>query len=148
MSLTPYDPFRQLANMRKDFENFFSDFDFASTIGFDKHFSGIRVDVHESENEIIASCDLPGLESKEDLNIDIQDNMLSISGTMNRSKETKEDNFHRQERFVGRFHRSVTLPSRVSHEGVKASYRNGVLEVRMPKLMKDDKKKIDIEFYH
>lgn len=148
MSLMPYDPFKQLVTMRKDFENFFSDFDFASTLGFDKHFSGIRVDVHETENEIVATCDIPGLEKKEDVQIDIQNNVLSISGTVNHSQQSKQENIHRQERFIGRFHRSITLPSPVSHEGVKASYRNGVLEVRMPKKMRDDKKKIDIEFYH
>lgn len=148
MSLMPYDPFRQLANMRKDFENFFADFDFPSTIGFDKHFNGIRVDVHETENEIVATCDIPGLEKKEDVHIDIQNNVLSVNGTINRSQETKNENIHRQERFVGRFHRSITLPSPVSHEGVKANYRNGVLEVRMPKKMHADKKKIDIEFHH
>lgn len=149
MSLIPSDPFRQLANLRRDdFKNFFKDFDFLSTIDFDKHFSGIRVDVRETENEIIATCDIPGLESKEDIAIDIQNNLLSIRGTMNRSNETQDENMHRQERFHGRFHRTVTLPTPVNHEGVKASYRNGILEIRMPKQMQNEQKKIDIEFYN
>lgn len=54
---------------------------------------------------------------------------------------------HRKERFVGRFHRSVTLPSRVASENVKATYKNGVLEIRIPKLQADTKKKIDVEFH-
>lgn len=146
MALLPYDPFRQLANIRKDFEHLFMDF--PTAYGFDKSLPNIRVDVHETEQEIIATCDLPGLERKEDVDIDIQNNILTISGSMNRSLETKQENIHRQERFIGRFQRSITLPSPVSHEGVKATYRNGVLEIRMPKMMKDDKKKIDIQFSH
>src|SRR5690625_1419992 len=139
MSLVPYDPFRQLNNLRKEFDHFFSDF--PSVFLSEQNLGSIRVDVHEKENEIIATCDIPGLESKEDVNIDIENNILSISGTINQTSEIKEENMHRQERFVGRFHRSVPLPSTVSHEGVSASYKNGVLEVRMPKMVQDDKKK-------
>lgn len=145
MALVPYDPFRQLSNMRKEFDRMFADFPFS--FENERNFGGIRVDVHESENEVIATCDLPGLEKKEDVNIDIENNRLSISGSINRSNEVKEESMFRMERFSGRFHRSVSLPSPVSHEGVKATYKNGVLEVRMPKLMKDNSKKIDVDFH-
>jgi HSP20 family protein len=148
MSLIPYDPFRRLESVRKDFNSFFSDFpDFPTPFGNDHNIGGIRVDVHETENEVVATCDIPGLEKKEDVNIDIENNTLRISGSINRTNEIKEENMHRRERFVGRFHRSVLLPSPVSTEGVKASYKNGVLEVVMPKLMKDNKKRIDVEFH-
>lgn len=73
--------------------------------------------------------------------------MLHISGTINRSSEVKEENMHRKERFTGRFHRAVALPAPVSREGIRASYRNGVLEVRMPKDKPDEKKRIDVEFH-
>lgn len=146
MALIPYDPFRQLATIRKDFENFFTDF--PASFSFDKMFANIKIDIIETENEIVAMCDLPGLEKKGDVHIDIHNNILSISGSINRSQETKQENFHRQERFAGRFQRSVTLPAPVNQEEVKASYKNGVLEIRMPKLMNSNKKKIDIEFYH
>ena len=70
MSLVPYDPFRQLSNMRREFDRFFSEL----PISFDNEhgIGGIRVDVHETENEVVATCDLPGLEKKEDVDIDIQ----------------------------------------------------------------------------
>jgi HSP20 family protein len=55
--------------------------------------------------------------------------------------------FSPKERYVGRFHSSVSLPSPVSDEGVKATYKNGILEVKMPKLATDNKKKIDVEFH-
>ncbi len=145
MALVPYDPFRQLSNMRREFDRLFSDF----PIHFDHEqgLGSIRVDVHETENEVVATCDIPGLEKKEDVDIDIENNRLSISGSINRTDEIKEENMFRKERYVGRFQRMITLPSPVSHEGVKATYRNGVLEVRMPKLVKDTKKKIDVDFH-
>ncbi|WP_299095462.1 Hsp20/alpha crystallin family protein [uncultured Metabacillus sp.] len=145
MALVPYEPFRQLAGLSKEFDHFFSDF--STALGNEHNLAGIRVDVHETNNEIIATCDIPGLEKKEDVNIDIENNMLRISGSINRTNEIKKENMHRKERYVGSFHRSVSLPSPVSDEGVKATYKNGVLEVRMPKLMKDNKKKIDVDFH-
>lgn len=123
MSLIPYEPFRQLSNMRKEFDRFFTDFPLA--FGTEHHVGGIRVDVH----------------------IDIENNMLMISGSINRTNEEREENMFRKERYVGRFQRAVSLPSPVSHEGVKASYRNGVLEVKMPKLSVDTKTKIDVDFH-
>lgn len=145
MALVPYEPFRQLANMRRDFDNFFTDF--PSLLDQEPKIGGIRVDVHETDTEIIATCDIPGLEKKEDVNIDIEHNRLVISGNINRVNEVKEENVHRRERYTGRFQRVVSLPGPVSHEGVTASYKNGVLEVKMPKLEKDIKKKIDITFH-
>lgn len=145
MSLLPYEPFRQLENIRKEFDHFFSDF--PSLFSSEQNLSGIRVDIHETENELIASCDIPGLESKEDVNIDIQNNILSISGSINRTNEIKEENMHRQERFVGRFHRSIPLPTPVSRDEVLATYKSGVLEVRMPKKAQNDRKKIDVQFH-
>jgi HSP20 family protein len=112
-----------------------------------QNFGNLSVDVYETESEVVATCDIPGLEKKEDVNIDIDNNILSISGSVNRVNEVKEENMHRQERFVGRFKRSIALPSNVSSEGVKATYKNGVLEVRMQKLQGDTKKRIDVQFH-
>ncbi|WP_453820258.1 Hsp20/alpha crystallin family protein, partial [Streptomyces sp. NPDC055185] len=142
--LVPYDPFRQLSNMRREFDRFFSEL----PISFDNEhgIGGIRVDVHETENEVVATCDLPGLEKKEDVDIDIQNNRLSISGSIKRTNEIKEENMLKKERYTGRFQRMITLPSPVSHDGVKATYKNGILEITMPKVAKDVKKKIDVSF--
>ena len=145
MSLMPYEPFRQLANMRKEFDQFFNGFPSLMT---PEHTQGnIRVDVQETDDKIIATCDIPGLEKKEDVQIDIENNMLKITGTIKRSNEIKEGNMHRQERFMGSFHRFVLLPTAVTHDGVTASYKNGVLEVIMPKAENDNRKKIDVSFH-
>ncbi|MCY8405122.1 Hsp20/alpha crystallin family protein [Bacillus sonorensis] len=145
MPLVPYEPFKHLNTIRREFDRVFADF--PATFGGEHGFGGIRVDVHETENEIVASCDIPGLESKEDVHIDVENNMLHISGSINRSNEVKEENVHRKERFVGRFHRSVALPGPVSNEGITAAYKNGVLEVRMPKNRQEQKRRVDVEFH-
>ncbi|GBF11506.1 Hsp20/alpha crystallin family protein [Tepidibacillus infernus] len=146
MSLIPYEPFRHLENVRRELDRFFTT-DFPTFWTSSQDFGTPRIDIHETENEIVATCDIPGLEKKEDVNIEIDNNMLHINGTINRVNEIKKENMHRQERFVGRFQRTVTLPSRVSQDGVKATYKNGVLEIRMPKLQADNKKRIDVDFH-
>ncbi|GAB2695237.1 Hsp20/alpha crystallin family protein [Paenibacillus thermoaerophilus] len=147
MALIPYEPFRHLENVRRELDRFWSN-DFSPfDAGFAKGFGHIHTDVYETENEVVATCDIPGLEKKEDVHIEVDRNRLTVSGTVNRVNEVKEEHMHRQERFVGRFHRSISLPADVSSEGVTASYRNGVLEVRMPKLKGDSKKRIDVQFH-
>ncbi|MEI3613519.1 Hsp20/alpha crystallin family protein [Pseudogracilibacillus sp. SO30301A] len=145
MALIPYEPFRHLDNMRRDFDRFFTDF----PVSFENehNLGSIRVDVHETPNEVVATCDIPGLEKKEDVNITIENNMLQVSGTIQRTNEINEEHMHRKERYVGRFHRSISLPSPVSHEGVTATYRNGVLEIKMPKLENDNRQRIDVDFH-
>ncbi|MFD2368641.1 Hsp20/alpha crystallin family protein [Brevibacillus sp. GCM10020057] len=146
MALIPYEPFRMLDFMRKDLDHFF-DTGLAPLGTHETRYGVPRIDIHESETEIVASCDIPGLEKKEDVHIDIDNNVLTISGTIHRANEIKSEQMHRQERFFGRFQRSVSLPSSVSEEGVRASYKNGVLEVHMPKMQPSAKKKIDVDFH-
>jgi len=145
MDLQPYDSFRQISDMmRREVEKVFSEFPFG--FGNIRGFGSFRLDVHETANEVVATCDIPGLEKKDDILIDIDYNRLSITGSMNQDGDYNEGNMYKKERYVGRFQRVVSLPSPVSHEGVKATYKNGVLEVRMPKLIMDPKKQIDIDF--
>ncbi|WP_333870421.1 Hsp20/alpha crystallin family protein [Desulforamulus putei] len=147
MSLIPYEPFRHLENIRREFDRFFSHEIPAIRNNIGLGFGNPRIDIYETENEVVAACDIPGLEKKEDVNIYIDNNLLTISGAINKVNEIKEEHMHRQERFFGRFQRSVSLPAHVAAEGVKATYKNGVLEIRMPKLQVDIRKRIDIEFH-
>ncbi|MBB6735678.1 Hsp20/alpha crystallin family protein [Cohnella zeiphila] len=147
MALVPYEPFRHLNHMRREMDQFFNrDFPFWSN-DWPQSFGHLSIDVHETDREVIATCNIPGLEKKEDVDIDIERQMLKISGTLNRTHEVKEEQMHRQERFHGRFQRSISLPAPVSSEGVTASYKNGVLEIRMPKANGDSRRKIDVQFH-
>nr|WP_238480705.1 Hsp20/alpha crystallin family protein [Desulforadius tongensis] len=108
--------------------------------------AGPRIDVYETENEVVVSCEIPGIERKEDLNVYIDDNVLTISGNVSKVHEVKEEELHRRERYQGRFQRSITLPAPVT-EDARARYKNGVLEIRMTKAEPEQRKGIDIEFY-
>lgn len=145
MALIPYNPFNSMDIMRHEMERFFE-----PIYGDMRHNLDIgpRVDVYENENEVVALCEIPGVEKKEDIHIDIDNNILSISGVINRNNEVKDENrYYRTERFYGRFQRSVSLPARVRPEETKASYRNGVLEVHMAKDTHGHNRSIDVEFH-
>lgn len=147
MSLIPYDPFRYLETMRRNFNRFFSN-EFPSLFAhMDEHMGMPRIDMHETESEYIVSCDIPGLERKEDVHIDVHNHVLTISGTIQRNQHIKEEQMHRRERFFGRFQRSITLPSDAAADNIKATYKNGVLDIHIPKMMSDQKKHVDIEFH-
>lgn len=145
MALIPYDPLRRLENMRRDLDHFFQGF--PTLWEQESGFNGIRTDLYETETEVVAKCDIPGLEKKDDLRIEIQNNMLTISGSINKTEEMKEKNMVRTERFQGNFRRSISLPTPVAEEGIKATYKNGVLEVRMPKLQENNIRQIDVDFH-
>lgn len=149
MSLLPDDSFKQLSNVRKEFDRMFSAFPFDLSF-FDNmlgNFGGMKVDVHETATEVIATCDIPSLEKDDDIQINVEQNMLNIRGFINTTTEIKEGNMFRQERYAGGFDRSILLPSPVSKDDVKATYRNGVLEVRMQKTAQNNVQNIDIDFY-
>ena len=144
MPLIPSEPFRQLDQWRRDLSQFFDDV--PQWLKW-QNFGAQRMDVYDTPSEVVVSCEIPGLENKEDLNIDIDGNMLTISGTVNQSNEFKEEEIYRKERFSGRFQRTVTLPAHVQPEGTRATYKNGILEIRMPKVQNEQRRRIDIEFH-
>jgi HSP20 family protein len=83
MTLVPYDnPFRQLEGLRQNMNNLFNEgfFNYAQSL------QNPRIDIYDSGNEVIASCEIPGLEKKDDVRIEIRDDVLTISGTIKRSK--------------------------------------------------------------
>ncbi|MFZ5592197.1 MAG: Hsp20/alpha crystallin family protein [Bacillota bacterium] len=146
MALIPYEPFRPLETLRRGMDRFWQDFPFAP-FGLERDFTGPRVDVYETDQEVIASCEIPGLEKKEDVHINIDNGVLTISGVIQRGQEVREEQMHRRERFVGRFQRSFSLPAPVDEEKTTASYRNGILEIRMPKAKGAARRSIDVQFH-
>ena len=90
------------------------------------------VNVEETENEYLIYAELPGMEKK-DINISIEDSVLSISGEKKSESKTEEKNFHRFERSYGKFYRSFELPHSIDRENIDASYKNGVLHISLPK---------------
>ncbi len=90
------------------------------------------MDVSENENEYVLQADLPGL-TEGDVNVELDDNVLTISGERKSEHEERKDGYHRVERAFGRFSRSLRLPEGVNAEGIQANFDNGVLEVHIQK---------------
>ena len=101
------------------------------------------VDIYETENELVLKADLPDMNEK-DLDIRVENNMLTIRGERKFEQKVKEENYLRIERTYGSFSRSFSLPNTISTENIKAEYKNGVLTVEMPKRAESKPKQVKI----
>jgi len=101
------------------------------------------VDIYETESELVVKADLPGFQDK-DIDVRVENNMLTIRGERKFEKDVNEDNYLRVERAYGSFMRSFSLPNTVSTENIRAEYRNGVLTLHMAKLEESKPKQIKI----
>jgi HSP20 family protein len=101
------------------------------------------VDIYETENELVLKADLPDLEEK-DIDVRVENNMLTIRGERKFEKDVNEDNYLRVERAYGSFTRSFSLPNTVSSESIRAEYRNGALTLHMSKREESKPKQIKI----
>ena len=101
------------------------------------------VDIKESGTEYVVYASLPGLEKK-DINVSVENNVLTLSGERNTETEDKGEGWIQRERISGRFHRAFELPSNVDAGNVAAVHKNGVLEVHLPKTEQAKPRQIDI----
>jgi HSP20 family protein len=104
------------------------------------------LDIYEEEDAVVVKAELPGI-GKEDVEVDISDDLLTISGEKKAEEKLERKDYHRIERSYGSFSRSVRLPGEVLSDQAKASFKDGVLEVRIPKTeaAKQKRRKIEIE---
>jgi HSP20 family protein len=101
------------------------------------------VDIYEDEHGIQLKLEVPGIDEK-DLDIKVENNVLTVSGERKFAKEEKEENFHRVERRYGSFSRSFTLPNTVDTENIQADYDAGVLKIRLSKRAEAKPKQIKV----
>jgi len=102
------------------------------------------VDIFEEGDDVVVKADIPGVK-KNDLDVTITENSLTISGERKQEKKVKEKDYHRVERSYGSFSRSFRLPENVNGSKAKAEFKNGVLEVRLPKTKESKQKKVEIK---
>ncbi|HVX33714.1 MAG TPA: Hsp20/alpha crystallin family protein [Solirubrobacterales bacterium] len=134
MAIVRWDPGRDLDALQGDVNRLFDSF-FGRREGGQG--SNARrwvppMDLAETDDQLVLRADLPGLE-RGDIEIEVKDNVLTISGERQAEHEKKGEGYHRVERSFGRFSRSLGLPRGLDPKSVTASFENGVLEVRMPK---------------
>ncbi len=143
MSMTRWDPFHHLTSFQDQVNRLFD-----TSFRVRPEESALTawspaVDIYETENELILKADLPDINEK-DLDVHVENNMLSIRGERKFEQKVKEDNYLRVERSYGAFSRSFSLPNTVNTEGIKAEYKNGVLTVELPKRLEAKPKQVKV----
>ena len=101
-------------------------------------------DIYETDNEIVVKMEAPGVK-KEDVKVSLQDNVLTLSGERKFEEETKKENYLRVERSFGNFTRSFTLPPFVDAKKITAEFKDGMLEVKLPKMEAARPKEVEIK---
>jgi HSP20 family protein len=144
MALVRWEPVRELHTMQQEMNRLFNTFFDAPGTGP----TGPRrwvpaMDLVELDDHFVLRADLPGL-TEDDVQIEVSDDVLTLSGERRFDQEVRKEGFYRLERGAGAFSRSLTLPDGVDAEGIAASFDKGVLEVRIPKPEQRKPRRVEI----
>jgi HSP20 family protein len=146
MNIIKYDPFREMRSLQDEVNRLFAS-SFSRGGGESDLMRGAwspQVDIFENKDQIVLEAELPGMKP-EDVNISIENNVLTIHGERKFEKKDEGDNFHRVERSYGSFTRSFTLPPTVSSENAQAEFENGVLRLTLAKREEAKPRRIEIK---
>jgi HSP20 family protein len=141
-SVVRFDPFREITTLREDMNRLFS-----RSLGDSPAAVNAwspAVDIFDAPDAIVLKAELPGI-NPDDIDIEVDDNVLSITGERRFEEHVEEGRYHRVERAYGRFQRSITLPPNVRADQITAGVENGVLEVRVPKAEEAKPRKIAVK---
>lgn len=140
-TLVRWEPFRELASLQGDMNRWLNGFFNGETRESRSWVPAL--DVWETDNDVVYAFDLPGI-PEDKIAIEVKDDTLTVSAERERTEETSDERFYRFERRHGSFSRAVGLPQGVDEGQISASYRNGVLEVRVPKPAEQKPRKIQL----
>jgi HSP20 family protein len=144
MSLIKWSPIRDLLSIQDEMNKLFDErLDRFSGGELQSRVWQPLVDIYEEEDKFVIKAEIPEVK-KEDISINLENNVLTIKGERKMEKEEKKENYHRAERFYGMFQRSFTLPGIVDQDKIKANLENGVLTLEIPKKEEVKPKKIEI----
>lgn len=146
MAITRWDPFRDVLALQNRMNSLFQEYNRAQGEGDALTTAAFvpPVDIYEDEHKIVLKLEVPGMKES-DLDIQLENNVLTVKGERKFEKEEKEENFHRIERRYGSFYRSFTVPNSVNQEGVHASYESGVLRLELEKRPEAKPKQIKVQ---
>ncbi len=148
MSLLRWDPFEELKEMQRSLDRLFDELTGRRPARRPQAREAVvwepAVELYETDQEVVVRVELPGVDPK-DLNVTVQDNTVNIEAEARAEQEERGRSYLYRELRYGRFVRSLALPAEVRSEEAKASYRNGVLEVRVPKSERAKPKKVKVE---
>ena len=143
MNVIKYDPFRELRGLQDEMTRLFAGVAPSNREEFLSGGWAPNVDIYENQDHLILEADLPGM-NRDDIDLSIENNVVTLRGERKFEKKDEGDNFHRVERSYGSFTRSFTLPQTVSAEGAQADFKNGVLRVTFPKREEVKARKIEV----
>jgi HSP20 family protein len=144
MVVTRWDPFRELSSLQNRVNSLFQDYGRSGQDELTTTGSFVpAVDVYEDEHKVTLKLEIPGV-NQEDVDVQLENNTLTIRGERKFEKEEKEENFHRIERRYGSFARSFVLPNTIDTENVQAGYENGVLKIDLSKRVEAKPKQIKV----
>jgi HSP20 family protein len=146
-NIVRFDPFEDLARLQREVNRLFEDSNRGNGRGGTEMTSARTwappVDIFEDGNEIVFKVELPGLK-QDQIDIELTGETLTIKGERKFEDTQRKENYIRVERAYGQFQRSFTIPVPVEHDSVKASYRDGILEVHLPKAEATKPKKVQV----
>jgi len=144
MALVPWRPFEDFSTLRREMDRFLERF-FGEPSGVERPAGrwAPHTNVTETKDSVSITAELPGLEAK-DVDVAISGDMLTIKGEKKQEKEEKDEYHHMVERTYGAFSRMVRLPAPVAADQIKATFKNGVLTVTLPKTEEAKQKAISV----
>src|SRR5438093_6235991 len=142
--LATWPTFGRLSNLREEIDRLF-EAPLAEWARSSQLLSGWSpaLDVYEDKDNFVVKAELPGMK-REEIEVSLQDGGLSISGERKSEEKYEEGEVYRAERFFGKFQRTVTLPTPVAVDKVKAQYKDGILTITLPKTEEAKPKQIDV----
>jgi HSP20 family protein len=140
--LMPWSPWREMMSMRENVDKFFDE-PFSSRSVAQGNFQP-SVGIRETEKELVVEADLPGVKD-EDVDVQIEDDKLIIRGERKHSSEIKKEDYYHMESSYGAFSRTIGLPSYVDPSRAEAEVKDGILEVKLPKVQEKKSKKIQVK---
>ncbi|HEY7217849.1 MAG TPA: Hsp20/alpha crystallin family protein [Candidatus Binatia bacterium] len=143
MELVRFEPFAGVGNLRSVFSDLFDENFDHSWARPSKSTWHPAVDVLESKDAYLIRAELPGMK-REDIKVEIKDGTLVLSGESKSEKPAEGVEYRHVERVAAKFWRSFSLPETVKQDGIEASYKDGILEVRVPKVEKAKPRQIEI----
>jgi HSP20 family protein len=146
MAVIRWDPFKNMVALQERINRLFEDA-FPRTAGDEEDLAASAwrpmVDIFEEDEGVVIQVDLPGV-NKEDVSVEVKNNLLVIQGHRQTDTGVSDDRYYRRERSCGTFKRSFSLRTAIAPESIKAAFKNGVLTIRIPKPEEEKPKKISV----
>ncbi len=145
MPLAKWNPYKDLIFLQERMSRIFDEalLQYKGSSGLSSGAWFPPVDIYETGDKIILKAEIPGVD-RNDVSVEVNENVITLRGERKFAKNLREENYHRMERFYGTFQRVFSLPNVVDESAVKASFKDGVLEITVPKIVEKGSSSVKI----